>query len=153
MRNLHTRLEQSLYFAFHRKTNSFFKNVSAFLQYHLLINNKCLKFSQHTLTNCQLILLLSFQGASRPSHISTFNCDFICEHLLFVQYKTNKKNFPDFIIFFSRIFKILQNLYINLACLSVYLFVCLYPINVKTAEPIGPKFCVGSRVTPAREGL
>ena len=25
--------------------------------------------------------------------------------------------------------------YINLACLSV----CLYPINVKTAEPIGPK--------------
>ena len=27
-------------------------------------------------------------------------------------------------------------LYINLACLSV----CLYPINVKTAEPIWPKF-------------
>ena len=26
--------------------------------------------------------------------------------------------------------------------LSVCLFVCLYPINVKTAEPIGPKFCV-----------
>ena len=34
-------------------------------------------------------------------------------------------------------------LYINLACLSV----CLYPINVKTAEPIGPKFFV------PREGL
>ena len=28
-------------------------------------------------------------------------------------------------------------------CLSVCLFVCLYPINVKTAEPIGPKFFVG----------
>ena len=27
-------------------------------------------------------------------------------------------------------------LYINLACLSV----CLYPINVKTAKPIGPNF-------------
>ena len=27
-------------------------------------------------------------------------------------------------------------LYINLACLSV----CLYPINVKTAEPIRPNF-------------
>ena len=35
------------------------------------------------------------------------------------------------------------NLYINLACLSVCLGVCLYPINVKTAEPIRPKFCVG----------
>jgi len=35
-------------------------------------------------------------------------------------------------------------LYINLACLSVR----LYPINVKTAEPIGPKFCVGPNVTP-----
>ena len=25
----------------------------------------------------------------------------------------------------------------------MYLFVCLYPKNVKTAEPIGPKFFVG----------
>ena len=31
-------------------------------------------------------------------------------------------------------------------CLSV----CLYPRNVKTAEPIGPKFFVGSRVTPGK---
>ena len=31
------------------------------------------------------------------------------------------------------------NLYINLACLTVR----LYPINVKAAEPIGPKFFVG----------
>ena len=37
-------------------------------------------------------------------------------------------------------------LYINLACLSV----CLCTINVKTAEPIGPKFCVGPH---SREGL
>ena len=28
---------------------------------------------------------------SRPSSISNFNCGFICEHLLFVQYKTNKQ--------------------------------------------------------------
>ena len=35
-----------------------------------------------------------------------------------------------------------------MACLSV----CLYPINVKTAQPIGPKnFCVTSR--DPREGL
>ena len=38
-------------------------------------------------------------------------------------------------------------------CVSIYKFslggcpgVCLYPINVKTAEPIGPKFCVGHHV-------
>ena len=31
--------------------------------------------------------------------------------------------------------------------LSVCLFVCLYLINVKTAEPIEPKFCVGHHVT------
>ena len=40
-------------------------------------------------------------------------------------------------------------LYINLACLSGCLFVCLsvclYPINLKTAEPIGPKFCAVPR--------
>ena len=48
----------------------------------------------------------------------------------------------------------LVNLYINLACLSgclfVCLFVCLYPINVKMAEPIGPKFCVGHHVIPGK---
>ena len=37
-------------------------------------------------------------------------------------------------------------LYRNLACL----FVCLYPINVKTAEPIGPKFFVGHHVTAGK---
>ena len=26
-------------------------------------------------------------------------------------------------------------------------YVCLYPINAKTAEPIGPKFCVGPHMT------
>ena len=35
---------------------------------------------------------------------------------------------------------------INLACL----FVCLYPINFKTAEPIGPKFFVGHLGTPGK---
>ena len=41
-------------------------------------------------------------------------------------------------------------LYINLACLSVCLSVCLYPINVKTAEPIRPKFFVGHHVTTGK---
>ena len=35
-------------------------------------------------------------------------------------------------------------------CLFVWLFVCLYPINVKTAEPIGPKFVVGHLGTPGK---
>jgi len=46
------------------------------------------------------------------------------------------------------------SLYINLAWVSVCLFlclsVCLYPINVKTAEPIGPKFFVGHLGTPGK---
>ena len=37
--------------------------------------------------------------------LGIFFFNFICEHLLFVQYK---KKFADFIIFFSRIFKILH---------------------------------------------
>ena len=35
-------------------------------------------------------------------------------------------------------------------CLFVCLSVCLYPINVKTAEPIGPKFFVGHLRTPGK---
>ena len=34
--------------------------------------------------------------------------------------------------------------------LLVWLSVSLYPINVKTAEPIGPKFCVGPQMTPGK---
>ena len=30
----------------------------------------------------------------------------------------------------------------------VCLLACLYPINDKTAEPIGPKFSVGPHMTP-----
>ena len=35
-------------------------------------------------------------------------------------------------------------------CLFVCLSVCLYPINIKTAEPIGPKFFVGHLGTPGK---
>ena len=54
----------------------------------------------------------------------------------------------------NRVFLFHISIYINLACLSVrvfvYLFVFLYPINVKTAEPIGPKFFVGHHVTTGK---
>ena len=39
-----------------------------------------------------------------------------------------------------------------LVCLGVCLFVRLYLIKIKTAEPIGPKFFVGPHVDP-REGF
>ena len=44
----------------------------------------------------------------------------------------------------------IKKLSIYILCLSVCLSVCLYSINVKTAEPIGPKIFVGSRVTPGK---
>ena len=33
---------------------------------------------------------------------------------------------------------------------SVCVSVCVYPINVKTAEPNSPKICVGPHVTPGK---
>ena len=33
---------------------------------------------------------------------------------------------------------------------TTYLFVCLYTKIVITAEPIGPKFCVGPHMTPGK---
>ena len=42
------------------------------------------------------------------------------------------------------------HLYLCFACLSVWVFGCLYPINVKAAKAIGPKFCVGHHLTPEK---
>ena len=39
---------------------------------------------------------------------------------------------------------------IYILCLAVCLFVCLYPINVKTNELIRSKFCVGPHMTPQK---
>ena len=35
-------------------------------------------------------------------------------------------------------------------CLLWCLFVCLYPIKIKTAEPIRPEFCVGPSMAPGK---
>ena len=40
--------------------------------------------------------------------------------------------------------------YIYFACLSVCFSVRLCPLNVKTAEPFGEKFGVGSHMTPGK---
>ena len=43
---------------------------------------------------------------------------------------------------------------IYFACLGVWVFVslsvCLYPLKVKTTEPIGAKFCVGPHMPPGK---
>ena len=57
---------------------------------------------------------------------------------------------------FNIIWKVLQKSFLFIVSiiykfgLSVCLSVCLYSINVKTAEPIGPKIFVGSSVTPGK---
>ena len=69
-----------------------------------------------------------------------------CERVLFVYIlKQKRKKVPGLHEKISWI-----NLALMSVCLFVCLFVCLYPINVKTAEPIGPKFFVGSRVIPGK---
>ena len=42
-----------------------------------------------------------------------------------------------------------QSIYTLLVRLSVCLSVCIHN-NVKTADPIGPKFCVGPQMTPGK---
>ena len=49
---------------------------------------------------------------------------------------------------FISVRKYLTQIYIKIWL--VCLFVCLYPINVKTAKPIRPKFCVGHYVIPGK---
>ena len=71
----------------------------------------------------------------------------------FLKFKVLKCNFKwpsskDGIVKFPTFYHILSNVTITLSiyilCLSVYpFFVRLYPINVKTAETTGPKFCGG----------
>ena len=40
----------------------------------------------------------------------------------------------------------LASIYLYFACLGV----CVYPINLKTVEPNGPKFCVGPHMAPGK---
>ena len=40
----------------------------------------------------------------------------------------------------------LASIYLYFACLGI----CVYPINLKTVEPNGPKFCVGPHMAPGK---
>ena len=81
--------------------------------------------------------------------------------IIFTTTANNPKKDSD--IFLILFYLFVSKLYIYFACLSLFLFlsnkrqngyaclsVCFYPINVKTAEPIGTKFCVGPHVVPGK---
>ena len=73
-----------------------------------------LTFIEYKLTDKQtskVYIYQAFKGISRPSSFSTFNCNSICEHLLFVQYKTITKTVRGFDNFFAWNFKIYKNLF------------------------------------------
>ena len=59
--------------------------------YIMYISTLCIFVHYVYLYIIYICTLLEIQGALRPSSISTFNCGFISEHLLFVQYKTKTK--------------------------------------------------------------
>ena len=85
-----------------------------------------------------MILFSYIQGESKKVWLAASNmqnCTFLC-------------NSP--VWYFIHIFFTFFVLSIYKFGLSVCLSVCLYPINVKTAEPIGPKFCVGHLGTPGK---
>ena len=42
--------------------------------------------------------------------------------------------------------RVWAQLYINFGCLTI----CLFPKNTETAEPIGPKFFMGTQMTPGK---
>ena len=44
----------------------------------------------------------------------------------------------------------MDNLIMYFAWVSVSLYVCMYPINVKAAKPIRPKFFVGPHMTQGK---
>ena len=68
--------------------------------------------------------------------------------ILFYQFLTSTLAFEIMSLTFLKIKFKIWNCFIYISIWLVCLFVCLYPINVKTAEPIEPKFVVGPRVTP-----
>ena len=64
-----------------------------------------LTFIGYKQTDKQSINILGFKAALSPSTNLTFNCGSICEHLIFVQYKSKRKNVRGFSNIFSCVFK------------------------------------------------
>ena len=103
---------------------------------------------------------LSFIQSS--SNLTQFHLELIQPHLVsFILIITHFNCFISCVLFKSdfvanshhfiscQLANLISSIY-KFVCLSVCLSVCLYPINVKTAEPIGPKYFVGHHVTPGK---
>ena len=78
-------------------------NCCSIFQYFLFDKTKMKKFAKlkFCFRGISKFLETTFWNSENPSSISTLNCGFICEHLLFVQYKIEtSKKFSDLIIFF-----------------------------------------------------
>jgi len=96
------------------------------------------KVSSYTFTPC--ICLLSFY----LSFLSTYPSIYL--YLYFIYLSIYLSIYISIYIYLSIHMHLSSSIYIYFACL----FVCLCPINVKTAEPIGAKFCVSPHNTPKK---
>ena len=72
-------------------------------QFWRLLDTTNRKTIKHT--DKQSINILGFKATLSPSTILTFNCGSICEHLIFVQYKSKRKNVRGFSNIFTCVFK------------------------------------------------
>ena len=107
------------------------------------------KLSVFYCVTTQIVLLVTY--------LITYYIICVCLHctLSYVSWTTLSNNLSLKVVFLFQSFmvitvpiKLTQSIYI--LCSSICLFVHLYPSNVKTAEPIGPKFCVGPHMTPGK---
>ena len=60
--------------------------------------------------------------------------------------KFGPDRFSSFDVFWTKA----NYLYLFILYILVCNGVCLYPVNVKTYQPTGTKFCVGPRMTPGK---
>ena len=122
--------------SFQGNINSFQGNINRFQGYIIFLGKKYLtKFLYQT---TQVICHPPFL------RLQLWACTRKLNHLTKPILKRRGRN----VSFFETLLAYCQYLYI--LSVSDCLSVCLSPINVKTAEPIWTKFCVGHHVTPGK---
>ena len=82
---------QTAYFGIGRRKTSVAKVILVSGTWSMVVNHKpgelYLQFNSQYINAAKAPLIkLGFKGALHPSSISTFNCYFICEHILCVRY-------------------------------------------------------------------
>ena len=105
------------------KMNEIFKHSLIKKYTYLLFGSSCLAWTKSfsaksnsfipryetPLLNIKKYYKTRLLGRFAPSSISTFNCGFISEHVLFVQYKTKTKKVCGFHIIFCAFSKFFKN--------------------------------------------